>query len=616
VEKPDKDLNRRERGNLTKGSPARVLVMFAFPILFGAFLQQLYTAVDTVMVGHFVGKNALGAVGVTVPVINLLGALFMGLSSGSLVIIANFFGKRDNEKLSRAIHTTICLAVVVGVVIAVLGLSFSGLILKMMGTPREVFRGALVYMMIFFVGMPAVAIYNIGASTLQAVGNSKTPLMFLVLSTILNIVFDFVFVAIIPLGVAGVAVSTVIAEVVSAGGIICVMLKTKREYRLSIKKLKIDPAITKQILRIGIPGAVQTCIISVSNVAVMSYVSGLGAVALSGFSVTSRVEAFLPLPLAAMGLATSTFVSQNLGAGEVRRAKQSVWIAAGIGASITAILIVFTMIFHEFAFKIFTTDPQVLHSAWEFARIVMPFYVVLTFTNILPAAMRGAGKVNFATFASIFCFVILRQIYLGIVTNYAYNPTIVSLGYSFTWTLCATAIVIYFFSTDHLANSKITRIHIVHTSGTNTDFVKLCYRLDEEQNKLNDERRRAGLNSVYNTENLKDVFILYDGKKAIGTASLWQHDPETCEIIRVFVEPKYSSQNLAKSLVAEVQTLAKTLGYKYIHVRTFRNQAGGVGDFEKIGFSPIDPTEFQYVDKYPAALALAPSRVYMRMEIF
>lgn len=602
-------------GDMTHGNPWRCLIVFAFPILLCSILQQLYNAIDAIIVGHAVGSNALGAIGSTGAVVQMLIALFMGLSSGTCVVVANYFGRKDKENLGKTVHTAILISIAIGILISVIGIVFSPFILRMMNTPPEMMKDAVTYLQIFFAGVVALAIYNVGASILQAVGNSRYPLYFLLGTTLLNVVGDLVLVVGFKMGVAGAAIATIFSEMVSAVLVLAVLTKSKREYKLSFKKLKIDKTIMKRMLSIGLPGALQQSIVSASNVIVQSYINGLGIGAVAGYAAENKMDAFLPLPLSAMGLAVTTYVSQNLGAGDEKRARKGVWIAVTIGVSATAALTIIVMLFHNLIFSAFSSDPEVLNYGWQFARIIVPFYILIAGTQILPGALRGAGKVKFATITCVSCFVVIRQIYLLIATNIAYNVLTVAMCYPVTWLICSSTILIYFLSKNRITADGFTRIHIIHTDGTNSDFLEICKKLDIFQNENVPGRSAAGLNSVYNTENLKDIFLLYDGPTVIGSAGLFRHDDETCEVVRVFIDSPYRGKGLAKNLIEQVQNLAKSLGYKQIHLRTFGSNRAIISSYEEIGFSPIDPSDFKYVDKYPQALLLAPLRVYMKRDL-
>jgi putative MATE family efflux protein len=312
--------------------------------------------------------------------------------------------------------------------------------------------GAVIYLRIFFGGFVFTSLYNTGTAILTAVGDSRRPLYFLAVSALLNVVGDLVFVLAFDMGIAGVAISTVVAQMVSVVLVGLVLLHSEEDYRLSIKQLTIKLEHVKSIANIGLPTAVQSTIVSFSNVVVQSYFNGLGAVAVAGYAASNKIDAFAQLPIATMAMAVSTFVAQNLGAGEVKRARQGVKYAMGIAIGITLVLTVPAYAFTIPLLKIFTKDASVLSDAIVFFHTIAPFYTVLAFTQVLPGALRGAGSVKFTTVSIVACFVALRQVYLGIFTRIDggsfYTIVTVTLGYPLTWSLCAMATLIFYLKSD------------------------------------------------------------------------------------------------------------------------------------------------------------------------
>jgi putative MATE family efflux protein len=435
-------------GDLTRGSIPRQLAAFALPLMLGNLLQQLYNAVDAVIVGHFVGRDALAAVGCAGPVVNLLVSFFMGLSSGGSVLISRHFGARDQGRLNAAVHTSMLMSGVVGAALSLAGVLLAPSILRAINTPQEMFAGADAYLRIYFAGLPALTVYNMGSAVLTAVGNARYPLYFLLTSTVLNTVGDLVLITRFRMGVAGAALATIIAEGVSAALVVAVLCRTHHDYRLFPRGLRLEPEALRGIVKIGMPGAVQGSIVSVSNVIVMSYLNGLGSVAVAGYSAANKLDAFLPLPVAAMALAAPTFVGQNLGAGQVARARRGTRVAMLMGIGVTIPLSALALAFHNSFLGLFSTDAEVLDYGWQFMRVFAPFYFVLAGTQILPGALRGAGDVTTATLANVGCFVVLRQIYLSIVTKVDYSVLTVALGYPVTWALCAAIIAFRYLRSD------------------------------------------------------------------------------------------------------------------------------------------------------------------------
>jgi putative MATE family efflux protein len=435
-------------GDMTTGRILRQLISFSVPLMIGALLQQLYNAFDAMVVGNYVGKEALAAVGASGPLINMIIAFAMGLFGGASALIGRFFGSRGWSELQKALHTALLLSVFMGIALSVVGIAAAPRILSAMGMPAEIVPSASSYLRIYFIGLTALSVYNCGASMLTALGDSRRPLYFLMVSTVLNIIGDLVFVLAFHWGIEGVALSTVMAEAVSAFMVVRVFRQAQGPSRLKWKSLRIDGAILKKIVAIGLPGGIQGTIVSFSNVLVQSYINGLGAVAVAGFSAAQKMDGFVGIPVQTMAMACATFVAQNLGARQVKRARQGVRHSMAIGLAISICISIMVVVFSKQALRIFTPDAEVLASGAAFMRVMTPFNFILAFALILPGALRGAGSVKFPTIAAIVSFVGVRQIYLFLVTKVNYSIAAVGLGYPFTWGLASLAIAIYYLRSD------------------------------------------------------------------------------------------------------------------------------------------------------------------------
>ena len=312
--------------DLTKGSIVKAIILFSVPLLIGNLFQQLYNAVDSYVVGNYVGKVALAAVGASTPIINMLIGFFMGISTGAGVVIAQFFGAGDLSKMKKAIHNSIALTLVIGVVLTVIGLVFNDPILKAIGVPNDVFSEASTYLSIYFWSLIFVMIYNMGSGILRSVGDSKRPLYFLIFSSIINIVLDFLFVKNFGFGVAGAGYATLIAQAISAIMVMYVLMKTEDSYKVVLKDIKFDKEILLKIIKIGLPTGFQQSIVSLSNVIVQSYINVYGASVIAGYSVTIKIDGFVNLPLQAFNMAITTFVGQNIGAKQYNRVKKGAYI--------------------------------------------------------------------------------------------------------------------------------------------------------------------------------------------------------------------------------------------------------------------------------------------------
>ena len=313
------------RNQITEGVIWKQLLLFFFPILFGTFFQQLYNTTDAVIVGNFVGKEALAAVGgPAATLINLLVGFFIGLSSGSTVIISQYYGAGNKDDVKKAVHTSIALSLASGAVIMALGLLFSRPALQAMNTPLEILELSTVYMRIYFLGVIPALIYNIGSGILRAVGDSKRPLYFLILSCIANIILDIFFVVVLKLGVAGVAIATSLSQVISAVMVIWALVKAEDSYRLYLREIRFSPFFLRNIIRIGLPAGLQSSMYSVSNLIVQSSINSFGTDTVAAWTAYGKVDGIFWMIMGAYGVAITTFAGQNFGAGKYDRIRKSV----------------------------------------------------------------------------------------------------------------------------------------------------------------------------------------------------------------------------------------------------------------------------------------------------
>lgn len=434
--------------DMTEGNIWRQLLLFCIPILLGNLLQQLYNAFDAIVVGNYVGKEALAAVGSTGPLINMIISFFIGMSTGASVLISQFFGARDSKSLHDTVHTGMALSVIMGIALSLVGIFISPSLLRWMQTPPEVFDGASEYLRIYFIGLLFLTIYNMGTAILRAMGDAKRPLYFLMVSAVLNIVLNLLFVNVFHMGIAGVAWSTVIAEAVSAVLVIVVLCRSRDEHRLVFRDIRIHPEINRQIIKIGLPGGIQSAIISGSNIIVQSYINRLGGAVVAGYSASQKLDQFITLPVQTMAMAVTTFVAQNLGAGKVKRARRGARYSLILGVCITVLLSIVVLALRTTLLRIFTPDEQVLEYGFQFMLVFAPMYFLLAFTQIIPGALRGAGDVRMATVTCVVSFVGIRQIYLFFITKVAHTITTVAIGYPLTWGIAAIVLILYYRKTD------------------------------------------------------------------------------------------------------------------------------------------------------------------------
>ena len=313
-----------KENNITTGVIWKQLLIFFFPILIGTFFQQLYNTVDTIVVGQYVGTQALAAVGTTGTMINLLVGFFVGVSSGATVIISQFFGAGDAKNVSRAVHTSMALALVGGLIIMVLGLLTARPSLVMLGVPEEILGDALTYMNVYYAGIIACMIYNVGTGVLRAIGDSRMPLYVLIVCCLVNIVLDLLFVVGFHWGVFGVAIATALSQVVSAVLIMLRLMLTRESYRVELKKIRFDRSILKNVIRIGLPAGMQSVLYSVSNLVVQASINSFGTDAIASWAAIGKIDGFIWMVMSAFGIAITTFVGQNFGAQKFARVKKSI----------------------------------------------------------------------------------------------------------------------------------------------------------------------------------------------------------------------------------------------------------------------------------------------------
>ena len=397
--------------DLTKGSIVKAIILFSVPLLIGNLFQQLYNAVDSYVVGNYVGKVALAAVGASTPIINMLIGFFMGISTGAGVVIAQFFGAGDLSKMKKAIHNSIALTLVIGVVLTVVGLVFNDPILKAIGVPSDVFSEASTYLSIYFWSLIFVMIYNMGSGILRSVGDSKRPLYFLIFSSVINIVLDFLFVKNFGFGVAGAGYATLIAQAISAIMVMYVLMKTEDSYKVVLKDIKFDKEILLKIIKIGLPTGFQQSIVSLSNVIVQSYINVYGASVIAGYSVTIKIDGFVNLPLQAFNMAITTFVGQNIGAKQYNRVKKGAYTTTFLAMVTIGFFVVIMYFFGRDFIALFNQEKDVIDAGRLMQLTFLPFYIFLPINQVINGVLRGAGRSAVPMYVMIFSFVFLRQIY-------------------------------------------------------------------------------------------------------------------------------------------------------------------------------------------------------------
>lgn len=449
----ERDYNPRT--DLIRGNIFTSILLFSIPLLIGNLFQQLYNTVDSYVVGNYVNTGALAAVGASGSVINMLVGFFMGLSAGAGVVISQYFGGKRTQDMSDAIHSALALTALLSVIFTVAGMAFTRPLLRAIGIPEEVLPHSTLYLTIYFGGITFSLFYNIGAGILRAVGNSRDPLYYLVAACLVNIVLDFLFVCGFHMGVAGVAVATVIAQAVSSAMVMYKLMHTREDYRVELKKIRFHKYMIGRIIAIGFPTALQQSITSFSNVIVQSYINKFGTAAIAGYSAAIRVDGFLQLTIQSFSMTTITFVGQNIGAKEFHRVKKGVFAAWLMNTSIILLGCLAMCFAGGQLIGIFTNDTAVIANGGMMLRLFSYAYWVLPIIHMLGGALRGAGKSQVPMYFMLICFVVLRQIYLAIVLPMTHSLLAVMAGWPVTWVICAVGMAVYYFRVDWLSNAKV-----------------------------------------------------------------------------------------------------------------------------------------------------------------
>lgn len=430
--------------DMTQGNIYSLLIKFAIPLLAGSLFQQLYNTVDSWVVGNYVGKDALAAIGCTTSLINSMVGFFMGLSTGAGVVISQYFGAKDIPNLRKTVHTIILSMVLAGIFMTAFSISLAPTLLRFMHTPEEILPLSSQYLRVYFEGIMFLMIYNLGSGILRAVGDSKRPLYFLIITSVINVILDLLFVVKFNWGVQGVAYATIISEALSATMVLFVLFTSKECYSLTLKEMRISRTPLKRILKVGLPGGFQMALTAFSNVFVQSYINYFGADCMAGWAVYNKVDIFTLLPMQAIAMASTTFVGQNFGAQNLSRVKDGVNKALILSLVSTAILIVPVMIFSKQMVAFFNNEKGVIYYGSYFLLICSPFYLLCTLNQIHAGALRGLGNATIPMIFMLSSFVVFRQLYLFIVTRItdAFFP--VSLAYPTGWVLCSILMGIYY----------------------------------------------------------------------------------------------------------------------------------------------------------------------------
>ena len=434
--------------DMTRGKPWRLITAFAIPVLLSQVFQQLYNTADALIVGRFLGDEALAAVSSSGTLIFLIISFFTGMSMGASVTISRYFGAGDYARVSRAIHTNVLLAILCGIVLTVFGVALTPTFLRWMGTDPDVLPEAISYFRYYFFGILAVVMYNTCKGIMNALGDSRRPLYYLILSSLVNIVLDLLFIAVFHWGVWSAAAATTISQAVSM--VLCLIHLTKKGtiYQIRLRDLRLDREMLGQIFRYGLPSGVQNSVIGFANVIVQSNINSFGKLAMAAYGAYSKLEGFAFLPVTSFTMALTTYVSQNLGAGEYDRAKKGSRFGIITSLLLAELIGVLMYLFAPQLTAIFTETPEVIALGVEQARTISLFYCLLAFSHAVASVCRGAGKAFVPMTIMLVFWCVVRITYITTVMHFVHDIQYIYWAYPITWSLSSVVYLIYYHFSD------------------------------------------------------------------------------------------------------------------------------------------------------------------------
>lgn len=431
---------------IVNGNIPKQLIAFFIPIWFGTFFQQLYNTVDAVIVGNYVGTEALASVGgPSSAIINLLVGFFVGVSSGCSVVVAQYFGAKNLEKTKSAVNTAIFFAIASGAFLMLIGIPVSPHLLRMMGTPTEILGHSASYLRIYFYGVIFNLIYNVGSGILRAMGDSKRPLYFLIVASICNVILDIVFVLVFNMGVDGVAWATIISQALSAVLVLLSLKLSYPQFEFTIKRINPNMAILKEMLKIGVPGGFQSVMYALSNIIIQADINSFGTNVVAAWTAYGKIDALYWMTVNSFGISITTFTGQNYGAKKYDRVKESVKVCMTITTVATIILSILTILVAPYAYRLFCKDQAVIDIGVHMVMLQVPFFFAYVAVEIMSGAMRGVGNVFVPTVITLCGICILRVLWSFIVVPMNRTLETVCFSYPFTWFVTSTMFIIYYF---------------------------------------------------------------------------------------------------------------------------------------------------------------------------
>lgn len=428
---------------MTEGPIASQMVRFAGPIFLGNLFQQLYNMVDSLIVGNFAGDEALAAVSSSGNLIFLFVGLIFGLFGGAGVVTAKYFGANDKERVTKSIHTTVGLSIICGILIMMLGVFLSPVILRIMGTPAKVFPNSVMYFRVYFMGGIVICMFNAASGIFQAVGDSLHPVIYLVISSVVNVILDIIAVGFLGMGVLGAALATVISQCVAAVLSLHKLMTTTEIYRINFKMIRIDPTLVKEILYMGIPSGIQNSVIGLANTVVQSNINAFGELAMAGSGSYAKIEGFAFLPITSFSMALTTFVSQNTGAGKKDRVKKGSAFGIMSAMGLAELIGIVSFIFMPVFIRMFSQNPKVIEIGSTQAKIECLFYFLLAGSHAMAGILRGKGKSIVPMIVMLAVWCVLRVTYITIAVSVFPVINVIYIAYPLTWCISTIIFSIY-----------------------------------------------------------------------------------------------------------------------------------------------------------------------------
>ena len=437
-------MNTESKTRMTEGSISRKIIFFAIPLFLGNLFQQLYNTADSLIVGNYLGSDALAAVSSSGNLIFLMVGFINGIAMGAGVVIAMYYGAKKRDHLQRAIHTTVAFGLAAGVALTAIGMLFAPKMLVLMGTPADVLPQSITYFRTYFAGSLGFVMYNIFVGILQSVGDSRHPLIYLVISSCVNIVLDIFFIAGLGMGVGSAALATAISQFTSA--ILCMihLMRTKEEYRLQLQKIGFDGLMLRQIIQNGVPSGFQNSVIAIANVFVQANINAFGKMAMAGCGSYSKIEGFAFLPVTCFTMALTTFVSQNLGAKQYDRAKKGAWFGVLCSISIAELIGILIYTAAPILISAFNSDPEAVHYGVMQSRTIALFYCLLAFSHCIAAVLRGSGNASVPMLVMLCVWCLFRVSYITVVVRMIPDIRVIFWAYPLTWSI-SSVIFLYLF---------------------------------------------------------------------------------------------------------------------------------------------------------------------------